>query len=58
MGVGGSFDVLSGTVSRAPKIWQKMHLEWFYRFASHPSRLNRFPALIEYMRLVKKEKKN
>lgn len=57
MGVGGSFDVLSGTVSRAPQFWQTIHLEWFYRFASHPSRLNRFPALLEYMRLIKKSKK-
>ncbi|WP_243290534.1 WecB/TagA/CpsF family glycosyltransferase [Bacillus sp. FJAT-47783] len=31
MGVGGSFDVLSGTVKRAPYLMRACHLEWFYR---------------------------
>ena len=32
MGVGGSFDVVAGTVKRAPKYMQDIGLEWFYRF--------------------------
>jgi len=39
MGVGGSFDVVSGKVSRAPLWMQKYALEWFYRFLQEPRRM-------------------
>jgi N-acetylglucosaminyldiphosphoundecaprenol N-acetyl-beta-D-mannosaminyltransferase len=39
MGVGGSFDVLSGTVARAPVWMQRMGLEWFFRFLQEPRRM-------------------
>jgi len=39
MGVGGSFDVVSGKVSRAPLWMQKYALEWFYRFSQEPRRM-------------------
>jgi len=39
MGVGGSFDVISGSVKRAPLLMQKIGLEWFYRFIQEPSRM-------------------
>ena len=39
MGVGGSFDVISGISKRAPKFMQKMGLEWFFRFIQEPSRM-------------------
>ena len=39
MGVGGSFDVISGEVKRAPLFMQKIGLEWFYRFAQEPRRM-------------------
>jgi len=39
MGVGGSFDVVSGKVSRAPLWMQKAGLEWFYRFLQEPKRM-------------------
>ncbi|WP_413510913.1 WecB/TagA/CpsF family glycosyltransferase [Myroides odoratus] len=39
MGVGGSFDVLSGKVKRAPMWVQKMGMEWFYRFLQEPKRM-------------------
>ncbi len=46
IGIGGSLDVWSGAVKRAPKIFQKLGLEWLYRTACQPSRLKRiFPAL-------------
>ncbi|WP_374723507.1 WecB/TagA/CpsF family glycosyltransferase [Calidifontibacillus erzurumensis] len=45
IGVGGSFDVLAGTVKRAPEIWQKLNLEWFYRLLKQPSRWRRMLAL-------------
>ena len=42
IGVGGSFDVLSGTKKRAPKIFIKLNLEWLYRLICEPKRLKRF----------------
>lgn len=39
MGVGGSFDVVSGKVKRAPKWMQECGLEWFYRFLQEPKRM-------------------
>lgn len=41
IGVGGSFDVLAGTVSRAPRLWRKAGLEWLYRLIREPSRWRR-----------------
>jgi N-acetylglucosaminyldiphosphoundecaprenol N-acetyl-beta-D-mannosaminyltransferase len=38
-GVGGSFDVYAGKVKRAPLSWQRLGLEWFFRFAQEPGRL-------------------
>ena len=39
MGVGGSFDVVSGKVKRAPIWMQNIGLEWFYRFVQEPKRM-------------------
>lgn len=41
IGVGGSFDFLSGRVSRAPAWMQESGMEWFYRMIQEPSRLAR-----------------
>lgn len=41
MGVGGTFDVLAGRVSRAPERWQKLQLEWLYRLVQEPWRFSR-----------------
>jgi N-acetylglucosaminyldiphosphoundecaprenol N-acetyl-beta-D-mannosaminyltransferase len=38
MGVGGTFDVLSGSVRRAPRWVQKLRLEWFWRLILRPSK--------------------
>lgn len=54
MGVGGSFDVLAGAVKRAPKFWQRHHIEWLYRLIQEPSRFKRMLVLPRYLRLVKK----
>ncbi|WOV84715.1 WecB/TagA/CpsF family glycosyltransferase [Sporosarcina jeotgali] len=40
-GVGGSFDVFSGTVKRAPSFFRKTGTEWFYRLCSDPKRIKR-----------------
>ena len=46
IGVGGSFDVWSGEVERAPKIYQDLGLEWLYRTVKQPERFKRiFPNL-------------
>jgi len=39
MGVGGSFDVISGVTKRAPLWMQKNGLEWFYRILQEPKRM-------------------
>ncbi|HCU71111.1 MAG TPA: hypothetical protein DIC35_05180 [Candidatus Moranbacteria bacterium] len=36
IGVGGSFDFLTGKIKRAPKIFQKIGLEWLWRFFQEP----------------------
>jgi N-acetylglucosaminyldiphosphoundecaprenol N-acetyl-beta-D-mannosaminyltransferase len=41
IGIGGVIDILAGTVKRAPKLWQDLHLEWLYRLLSQPSRWRR-----------------
>jgi len=41
MGVGGSFDYLSGNIKRAPLFLRKIGLEWLYRLVAEPSRLKR-----------------
>lgn len=56
MGVGGVLDVFAGIVNRAPDIFIKLNLEWFYRFCKNPSRLSRFGALPKFMLTVRKSK--
>lgn len=51
MGVGGSYDVYTKKVSRAPLIYQKMNLEWFYRLMSQPKRIFRQTNLVKYLYL-------
>jgi N-acetylglucosaminyldiphosphoundecaprenol N-acetyl-beta-D-mannosaminyltransferase len=41
MGVGGSFDVLSGRLKRAPAVMRRFHLEWLYRLVQEPWRWKR-----------------
>ena len=57
IGVGGSFDVWSGVVKRAPVIYQKLGLEWLYRTAKEPKRFKRiFPTLPLFVLKVLREK--
>jgi N-acetylglucosaminyldiphosphoundecaprenol N-acetyl-beta-D-mannosaminyltransferase len=39
MGVGGSVDVIAGVTKRAPRLWQRLGLEWAYRLLQEPRRL-------------------
>lgn len=57
VGVGGSFDVISGSKKRAPKIFIKLNLEWLYRILCEPKRLKRFwDNNIKFMFKVYKER--
>jgi N-acetylglucosaminyldiphosphoundecaprenol N-acetyl-beta-D-mannosaminyltransferase len=44
-GVGGSFDVISGRIERAPESFQKLGLEWLYRLIKEPWRIKRQAVL-------------
>ncbi|HEX5275747.1 MAG TPA: WecB/TagA/CpsF family glycosyltransferase [Candidatus Rubrimentiphilum sp.] len=52
IGVGGSFDVISGNVRRAPDGWRRAHLEWLYRLVTQPQRWRRQLALPYFVLLV------
>ncbi len=56
IGVGGSLDVFSGTVKRAPKVFIKLNLEWFYRLLCQPSRIGRMMQLPAFMVEVIKDR--
>lgn len=49
MGVGGTYDVFTGHVKRAPKAWQNMGLEWLYRLLAQPTRWRRQFKLLKYV---------
>ena len=57
MGVGGSFDVISGNVKRAPELWQKLNLEWMYRLLSNPQRIGRYVSLPKFVIEVLKDRR-
>lgn len=48
MGLGGSFDVYTGKVKRAPKLFRENGLEWLYRLLSQPSRIKRQKVLLPF----------
>lgn len=59
VGIGGSLDVWSGNLKRAPKIFQVFGLEWLYRTLVQPSRFKRiFPTLPLFILKVLKNKFN
>lgn len=51
-GLGGSFDVYTGNVKRAPKWWVDHNLEFAYRLVKQPSRIKRQIHLIRFLQLV------
>lgn len=56
MGVGGTYDVFTGNVKRAPKLFCDLGLEWFYRLASQPSRIGRQGNLVKFLWLALRKK--
>ncbi len=58
VGVGGSLDVLSGTKKRAPKVFQKLNIEWLYRLIKEPKRIKRFwNNNVKFILQIRKEAK-
>lgn len=55
-GLGGSFDVFTGNVERAPKWWVENNLEWAYRLVKQPSRIKRQIHLVKFLYLLKRNK--
>ncbi len=49
MGLGGSLDAYSGNVKRAPEIFIKLNLEWFYRLVKEPKRIGRMMKLPKFV---------
>lgn len=52
IGVGGSFDVMAGYVKRAPTVFRKLGLEWFYRLLCQPKRFFRMLKLPQFALVV------
>jgi N-acetylglucosaminyldiphosphoundecaprenol N-acetyl-beta-D-mannosaminyltransferase len=55
-GVGGTFDVISGKVNRAPKPFLTLNLEWLYRLLSDPRRAWRQRVLVTFAGCVLRRK--
>ncbi|MCK4259709.1 MAG: WecB/TagA/CpsF family glycosyltransferase [Halanaerobiales bacterium] len=49
IGIGGSIDIWAGNKKRAPKLWQDLHLEWFYRLLKEPTRFFRMMSLPKFI---------
>ena len=56
IGVGGSFDVISGNIPRAPYWMQSIGLEWLYRVLKDPKRIRRLSFIPRFLLLVLKNK--
>lgn len=55
VGVGGTFDVISGTTKRAPKMVQTLNIEWLYRIFGDKERMKRFyDSNIKFIFKIKK----
>jgi len=49
MGLGGSFDVFTGNVKRAPRIFRENGLEWLFRLITQPKRIKRQWVYIPFL---------
>jgi N-acetylglucosaminyldiphosphoundecaprenol N-acetyl-beta-D-mannosaminyltransferase len=48
IGVGGSFDIISGEIKKAPSYFMEKGLDWFYRIITKPWRIGRFLRLMHF----------
>jgi len=44
--IGGSIDIISGEVKKAPAFFMERGLDWFYRIITKPWRIGRFLRVI------------
>lgn len=49
IGNGGVIDIIAGVNKRAPEIFIKLNLEWFYRLITNPSRIKRQLAIPKFL---------
>ncbi len=56
IGIGGSFDVHSGMVQRAPLWMQKNGLEWLHRLAKNPKKIGKVMTLPQFAILILRRK--
>lgn len=52
MGLGGSFDVYTGKVKRAPKFFIALGIEWLYRLLKQPQRITRQIRLVKFLLML------
>ena len=52
MSIGGAFDIISGKLKRAPKLFQQLNLEWLWRLIQEPWRFVRQLKLLKFVFLV------
>lgn len=57
MGVGGTFDVFSGRVRRAPVLMQRMRLEWLWRLAQNPKKIGKVMLLPRFVLMILRERR-
>ena len=57
LGVGGAFDILSGSLVRAPRWIQNLGFEWLFRMVLEPRRFSQLPELFRFERMIRKERK-
>lgn len=55
--LGGSLDIYSGNSKRAPRLFIRLKLEWFWRLLKQPSRLPRMMNLPKFLHTVNKQQK-
>ena len=58
IGVGGTLDVFSGTVKRAPRWMQNSGLEWLYRVASNPKKISKVALLPRFVWMTLRDSSN
>lgn len=58
IGIGGSLDVWSGTLQRAPEFYRKHGLEWLYRLIQEPSRIGRMAEIPRFLIKINRSRRN
>lgn len=56
MGVGGSFDVISGNIKRAPNFMINIGMEWLYRFFKEPWRIKKLLVIFKFLYISSRDK--